>query len=142
MNQGLEQAFRAAIYRVLLPGGDLLLKVDAPSPALATVLNVHGAASMAVLTAFNPQGQLRDKQLNCQAQQQMRRNLIEAGFQVLPGRNEDPTGQWPMEESFLVLGIPLSSAHLFAEHYDQAAFLWADATDATPRMYRPTPPDA
>jgi hypothetical protein len=142
MNQGLEQAFRAAIYRFPSHAAELLLQVDKSNPALGTLLLQHSATCVAVLTAFNPHGQLQDDELNRLAQEQMRRDLTDAGYQILPGQNEDAYGQWPIEESFLVLGIPLDSAHLLAEHYDQAAFLWADATDATPRMYRPTPPVA
>jgi hypothetical protein len=55
------------------------------------------------------------------------------GYRLLPGRNEDPCGQWPVEESVLVLGMDLAAARDCAARYGQVAFLWTDAA-ATPQL--------
>lgn len=142
MREDLQAAFRLARYCIDAPGGELVLTVDHPSIELAALLRERGTATAAVITAFNPQGQLRDDTRNCAAQEQLRRELAETGYHCLPGRNEDPAGAWPVEESLLVFGISCASALALAARYNQAAILWAVASDATPRMYCPTPPAA
>lgn len=134
MDNALRAAFRATHYRFDASDGELLLTVDAPSTDLAALLRSHGAASMAALTAFNPQGKVQLPSVNDRAQDLLRRDLAAGGFNFLPGRNEDPTGKWPVEESLLVLGISLADARALAARHDQVAFIWAEAVSATPRL--------
>jgi hypothetical protein len=127
-------AFRAARYYFPSPDGPMLLKVDEPSAALADLLRSRNAAGAAVITAFNPHGRRQDEALNRAAQNQLLCDLRAAGNALLPGRNEDPAGGWPVEESFLVLGIGLPTARKLAARYGQLAFLWIDAANAMPRL--------
>lgn len=127
-------AFRAARYRVPAPEGDLLLAVDHPNPELAALLRNRNAASMAILTAFNPAGVLQHQDLNRAAQARLMRDLQLSGHQFLTGCNEDPKQCWPDEPSLLVLEISLPEARCLAARYGQLAFLWADAQSATPRL--------
>jgi hypothetical protein len=133
MNDAQRAAFRATRYCFNSPDGELSLTVDMPSSALSSLLHGHRAESMAVLTAFNPQGQRRDPSANLDAQEQLRHELGTGGFAFLPGRNEDPAGEW-VEESFLVFGISLAEARNLAVRHEQLAFLWTDAASATPRL--------
>ena len=111
----------------------MLLKVDEPNTALTDLLRSLNAAGAAVITAFNPHGRRQDDALNRAAQKQLLSDLRSAGYALLPGRNEDPAGVWPVEESFLVLGIGLPAARMLAARYGQLAFLWS-AANATPRL--------
>ncbi len=140
MEDSLLAAFRAARYRFDHPDGELLLAVDVPSPALAALLRSRGADCMAVLTAFNPQGRRQDHASNRIAQDLLLQDIQSAGHAFLPGRNEDPAGQWPAEESFLVPGISATAALALAVRYRQLAFLWTDAATATPRLIWTTAP--
>ena len=127
-------AFRRTHYRIDAPGGELLLKVDEPNRKLADLLRNHRATCAANLTACNPQGQLQDDVANRKAQEQLRHELVAAGYFLLTGRNEDPLGLWPVEESFLVLAISRPAARSIAAQCNQLAFLWMDATSSTPRL--------
>jgi hypothetical protein len=141
MDDKLRAAFRATLYRFDSPGGELLLRVDAPNAALARFLSDNHADSMAVLTAFNPQAQQQDIAANCASQDLLRRDLAAVGYSLVTGRHEDPAGRWPVEESFLVLGINLQAARSFAARYGQLAFLWTDASAATPRLVETIAPE-
>ncbi|MEO6081042.1 MAG: DUF3293 domain-containing protein [Steroidobacteraceae bacterium] len=134
MDDARRKAFLAAIYRFDSEDGELLLTVDSPNAALLDLLHSRGTQSAAVITAFNPQGRRQDDTLNRAAQDVLLRDLTTAGHDIFPGRNEDPDGRWPVEASFLVLGISLSAARALAARHNQLAFLWADAVTATPRL--------
>jgi hypothetical protein len=134
LNVAQRAAFRAAKYYFSSPDGQVLVKVDEPNTALADLLRSCNPAGAAVITAFNPHGRRQDDALNRTAQNQLLSDLRTAGHTLLPGRNEDPAGVWPIEESFLVLGIGLPAARMLAARYGQLAFLWADAANATPRL--------
>jgi hypothetical protein len=133
MDEAKRAGFRATLYRFESPEGNLLLRVDVPNAALSELLRARRAGSAAVLTAFNPQANRRARSANLHAQEVLRRNLETGGFTLLPGRNEDPAGEW-VEESFLVPGISLTDARSFAARHDQLAFLWMDVASATPRL--------
>jgi hypothetical protein len=134
MQDALLTAFRAAHYRFDTVEGDLLLMVDLPNRALAALLHDRGADCTAVLTAFNPQGSRQNNAANRQAQDMLLRDIQSGGYAFLPGRNEDPCGEWPVEESFLILGMDIATGQTLAARYGQLAFLWTDATSATPRL--------
>jgi hypothetical protein len=134
MRDAQRAAFRATHYRFDYPDGELLLTVDAPSAILAALLRSNGVETMAVLTAFNPGGNLQAPPINVRAQQLLLDDLAAGGFSLFSGRNEDPSGEWPVEQSFLVLGITLGQARKIAARHNQLAFLWTDAKDATPRL--------
>jgi hypothetical protein len=134
MNEAQRAAFRITDYRVDAPAGELLLKVDQQNAMLADVLRSRGADCAAVITAFNPQARLQEDAENRAAQALLERDLDASGHDLLPGRNEDPTGHWPVEESFLVPGLTQPAARELAARYGQLAFLWIDASNATPRL--------
>jgi hypothetical protein len=110
MDNALGAAFRAALYRFDAPEGELLLQVDEPNAALSRLLQSSDAASMAVLTAFNPQAVRHDDRVNLESQERLRRELAARGFTAVQGRNEDANGEW-LEDSFLVPGISLRDAN-------------------------------
>ncbi|MEO8313918.1 MAG: DUF3293 domain-containing protein [Pseudomonadota bacterium] len=110
-----------------------MLKVNMPCNAVAALLRVRSADCAALITAFNPQGRRQTDAANRAAQELLKRDLDASGLPCLRGRNEDSAGQWP-EDSFLVLGLTLPTAHTLAARYGQLAFLWMDVATATPRL--------
>jgi hypothetical protein len=133
MQPALESAFRRTRYRVWIPDGELVLRVDQHEPALIELLNEAGAHCAALLTAFNPGGRRQAPFRNRQSQQRLREQLRRQGCRMFAGRNEDPRGRWMAEPSFLVPGLPFLRAEELAASYRQAAFLWMEK-DGTPRL--------
>ena len=49
------------------------------------------------------------------------------------GMGEHPSGQWPGEPSFLILGLPLDAAKQLGARHEQNAIVWC-GTDAVPQL--------
>lgn len=133
MHHGLEAAYRAALYRIAAPAGEIRLRVGQYSQELADLLREAGVEEAALLTAFNPGSQAQLSCWNHASQQRLIAELTGGGYRLLHGCNSDPAGQWP-EQSALVLGMPLPAARACAARYQQLAFLWMQAGAATPRL--------
>ena len=55
------------------------------------------------------------------------------GLAYLDGLGQHPSNQWPPEESYLVLGLPLDAAATLCERLEQNAFVWMGA-DCVPQL--------
>ncbi|MET0279833.1 MAG: DUF3293 domain-containing protein [Steroidobacteraceae bacterium] len=128
MDAALEAAFRSTHYHVLAPAGEFVLLVDVHSEPLRQLLHSAGQPHAAVLTAFNPGALRRAAAANCAAQEALRQELVALGCTVVAARNVDPRGEWPVETSVLVPGLPEAQARRLAAHHGQLAYLWC--TDA------------
>jgi hypothetical protein len=67
------------------------------------------------------------------AQAELERLLTRDGFIVWRGRGIDPSGDWPGEDSVLVLGISKDVSIDFGRQYRQNAIVWL-GEDATPEL--------
>lgn len=128
----LAQAYAATTYRIYLPEGALNLRVDQPSPALQSWLADEGVAEFAIITACNPGSQPRRQAENAEAQARLACDLLEAGYECLPAENQ-PDGDWPLEESFFIPGIALDAACAIAEDHGQLAIVYG-GEDFVPRL--------
>jgi hypothetical protein len=137
-DDSLTNAYRAALYQVDLGGGRLELRVDAPCEPLARWLSTHGHRCAALLTAHNPGSQQRDAASNDEAQRQLQDAIRARGLDFHAGRNLDPRGNWPPEQSILVPDLPLADADALARRFGQRAFLWCDGS-GTPRLHETRP---
>lgn len=125
-------AYRATDYRVeTVP--ELVLKIEGHSPGLAALYARWGVASAAFLTAWNPLSQPTSREKNLEQGARLLEDVRDLGLPYLEGRGCDPSGQWPPEESLLVLGLSRPLAMELGERYAQNAVVWADA-DAIPRL--------
>lgn len=138
MTDPLITAYRAALYQVDLPEQRLELRVDAHSEALQRWLSAQGHASAALLTAHNPGSQRRSATQNDSAQRDLQQQIRARELQYFTGRNLDPRGQWPPEESLLVSDLPPEEAHALARQFGQRAFLWCEDS-GTPRLIQTRP---
>jgi hypothetical protein len=136
----LESLYRATDYLVEAPVGAFVLRIDAPSAALAALHARHGVRCSAFLSACNPASELRDAAENAAAHARLLAALRAAGHVGIEGWGRDPTGAWPAERSVLVPGLPLSGALALARRFGQSAFLHAGA-DAVPRLQWTAPRD-
>ncbi len=123
----LAQAYAATTYRIYLPEGALNLRVDQPSPALQSWLADEGVAEFAIITACNPGSQPRRQAENAEAQARLACDLLEAGYACLPAENQ-PDGDWPLEESYFIPGMQREEACAIAEDYGQLAIIHGDGS--------------
>lgn len=128
-----DAAYRATIYRVHAGGSTFDLRVDVASEPLAALMRRHGVATAAYLTACNPRSVRTSDAANRAANEALRAALVAADAFVFDGEAIDPRGAWPVEPSFLALGVALATARELGVRFEQNALLFAD-DDAVPRL--------
>lgn len=126
-------AYRATDYVVRLPDGPVNLRVDVASPELTTYLKQQEVNTAGVITADNPYSAPCTTAENRAAHTALQEHLQTLNLHVLPCDGTDPSGQWPTESGFLVLGIAQAHLHDLAMRFRQNAVLWLEA-DGVPRL--------
>ena len=91
-------AYRATNYRVL-GKNPFVLKIGQPSAPLKGLYDELGCRSAAFLTAWNPFSQPTANDENSRLQALLKIELSGVSVALIPGVGEDPSGQWPGEES-------------------------------------------
>lgn len=126
------EAYLATDYRVW---GEcpLMLRIGRRNAGLATLYGKHAVEAAAVITAWNPRSEPKTKPENAAAQDRLVAERDRKGLAHLLGEGADPTGQWPPEESRLVLGIDLADAATLGKQFEQNGIVWAGA-DAVPTL--------
>jgi hypothetical protein len=129
-DDALLQAYRATCYHVSAPGNALQLRVGQYDAGLAKLLREAWVDSAALITAWNPDSELRDRSVNEAAQRALVQQLSAAGHPCLAGRNvpddKSTDARTWIEDSVLVLEVTLEAAREIAARCGQLAFLWID----------------
>ena len=138
LSDTLLHSYREAIYRVRGPGGDIDLRIDHHSAALAALMAAHSAGTAAFVTACNPYSEIRPPAWNAQADRRLRAavrtlELRTLGLRTLTGVGLDEGGRWPGEQSLLVLGISRAQALSLGRRFRQHAVVWVE-DDARPTL--------
>lgn len=124
IHPALVRAYRLTEYIVNTPLGEFSLRVNRVSDELQSLMKQHDAVTAAFITAYNPYSQPVTTEQNKLAQQDLAAEVKQFGLVTYSGEGKDPSGQWPAEESVLVLGISLAQIEVLARHYGQNGFLW------------------
>jgi putative PIN family toxin of toxin-antitoxin system len=123
----LIDAYENTLYAI---EGGPVLRIGEPSAALEELLEAHGAASAAFVTAANPRGAPRSHAANDAAMAALRAALA---WPFLPGEGRDPQGRWSAEPSLLVLDIAREAAEALGRRFDQNAIVFV-AKGAAPEL--------
>jgi len=129
----LTARYRAALYQVEWRGARFVLRVDAYSAELAACHAAHGVRCSVFVSAWNPRSEQQSAAANDAAHAQLLARLQHEGYRWLTASGQDPAGQWPAEQSLLVLGMPPDAAIRCGRDFNQNAILLAGA-DAVPRL--------
>lgn len=103
------------------------------SAPLAALHRDRGVASSAFITAFNPYSKRCNEAGNIQRQAVLAEELRALDCPFLAGMGKHPSGHWPGEASFLVLGLSQSQARALGERHEQNAIIWIDHS-AVPQL--------
>jgi hypothetical protein len=134
--EDLIMAYRSAHYRAGSGRDAITLRVDEPSEPLSRLFAVSGHRCAAFITACNPFGAQESLEANMRACAALRDRLdsyVARPDQIIEGMGIDPSGEWPAEKSFLVLGLDLDASCILGEEFGQNAIVWVEA-DAVPRL--------
>jgi hypothetical protein len=127
------EAYRKTDYRCGQGPDALVLHIDVRSGALAQLYTSVGHCSGVFITAYSPFGQPGSREANEAAHARLGAELKGLGRPVIEGVGADPTGHWPEERSYFVLGVDLESAKGLGLRYQQNAIVWVGA-DAVPTL--------
>ena len=125
--------YRATTYRLFLPGGNCDLRLDERNETLACWLETAGFDAFAILTAHNPGAVRCDEETNNARQASLECDLLEAGFEPFVGENVADGGDWPVEETCFVPGMPDAMALELAQRYGQNALVCGGG-DGVPKL--------
>jgi len=116
-------AYKATAFRVSGAGGAFTLRHGHHSAEADRLLTQHGAAEWAYVTASNPGSVPMTDDENERRNRELRDHVDSLGLTWLPGEGVPVAGDWPAEESVLVLGMPLTEALELGRRFGQVAVL-------------------
>ncbi len=119
----LEQAYNATEY-VVYDDNPITLKIGHKSSSLMELMQRCSVNCCAFITAFNPYSLNMTETENLQRNEGLRDDLIKLDCTFYGGVGQDPSGNWPPENSFLILGISKTDAESLGRKYEQNAILW------------------
>jgi hypothetical protein len=119
----LEKAYRSTSYLAETPKGKIVMRIGELCPELAELMREHGAKTAAYLTAVNPRSERLSDEENMGRLAELDVVLDRGGFTYFKGRAVADRGDWPVEESRLVLGIKEHHAQYLGYLLDQRAIL-------------------
>ena len=129
----LIRSFLRTTYRVNAgPAGAIDIRVGCASPALDDLLARHGAACWALITAWNPMSRPLPHEEN-RARAALLAAELRGRYVLFDGTGIGDAGDWPPEESLLVLGIGEADAVAIALRYRQRAIV-AGEPGGEPRL--------
>jgi hypothetical protein len=126
------QAYRTTHF-VVKGANPFVLRIGVKSGPLLSLYGETLSDRCAYLTACNPYSELLSDSANAERQERLERDLETQGWKFFPGSGEHPSGDWPGEPSFLVLGMSREEAKTFGARYEQNAIVWCGA-DAVPEL--------
>lgn len=129
----LEAAYRATTYRAYLPGGHADLRIGQANPTLIDWLERAGCQEFAIITAYNPGGEMRSAALNAERQSQLECDLLEGNYEPYAGENVPDSTDGPVEESCFIPDISCDDACALAEDFGQNAIVCGGA-DGIPQL--------
>ena len=118
-------AYRATNYCVDLPQGRVLLRIGERAPALDAILGAHGKKQWAFVTAHNP-GSRPDPPGNADRHAELLSWVQARGLPWFAARSVADEGDWPVEESVLIVGLAHEEARSLGRRFGQVAIVVGD----------------
>jgi hypothetical protein len=132
LSLSLITAYRETEYRVT-SAQPFVLRIDEPCAELLALYEASKLDCTAFITACNPFSQALSVAQNTERQAELAEELRQRSLTFLEGIGEHPSGDWPGEPSYLVLGMSLKAAKSLGLRYEQNAIVWCGA-DGVPRL--------
>lgn len=129
----LDAAYRATRYIGESAQGDIVIRIDWPTPELDQLLVTQNCTTWAFISACNPGSQLLPDHENANRHTQLLAAVKTLGLLSLLGYGVPDHPGWQPEISLLILGIPLEQALKLAANFGQNAII-AGATGLPARL--------
>ena len=115
--------YRRAFYRANVRGEEIEIRVGKRTPALDGLLAREGKRRWVFVTACNPGASRLGAAENRIRMNALKSSLRSGRFLFFEGRSGSDAGDWPEEESFLVVGIRGRDAERLRRRFDQDAIV-------------------
>ena len=104
----------------------IILLIGKSNAELDTFMRTNGYEEAIYITAWNPFSQVLTVSENTSRNQELLKDVAKEAlpFHIEKGVGKDSSGDWPGEESFLLLGFGKDFGHQLALKYEQNAFVY------------------
>jgi len=130
LDPNLLDAYHHTDYFINLGSQWLCLRINEYYPALDPLLREYRCNAAALLSADNPRSLLLNDEQNRQRRQQLDAELQQRQLTWFDGFNRAQRGDWPDEDSRLVLGVCRADAEALARQFEQHGFLFLEPQQA------------
>lgn len=100
---------------------------------LLNLYKLYNVNSCAFITAYNPYSEITSDSQNVQRNQVLFNELKSKELFFLNGEGKHPSGNWPGEASYLILGISVDESKELGSKYEQNAIIWC-GQDVIPQL--------
>ena len=111
----------------------LILHVDEYSTGLNKLYETHKTNTCTFITAYNPYSQVLKESVNIARNKDLAAELDDKALKYLLAEGIHHSGDWPVEASYLVLGLSLKESCELGKKYEQNAIVWCDS-DCLPKL--------
>lgn len=122
----LEQAYLATFYHFFSPAGGLTIRVGQLHPNVDQLLAEYDCHSWAYVTAHNPGSVRLPEEENRRRQLDLEEEVTRRGWKFYQGEGVGAQGNWPPEQSVLIVGIGKEEAVKLARRHGQAALVYGE----------------
>ena len=133
MKKSLHDAYLNTDYHVDAPDAPFILNIGCYSPELDQLHHKAGVNCSLYITAWNPYSEQQTDEKNNANQQLLISEISGVGLDMILGRGVAHRGDWPPEESVLVLGCDESSSIALGRKYLQHAVVFS-GKNAIPQL--------
>lgn len=118
------EAYRSTRYDVIDGDNTISLRIGELNIPLSNLCRRFNVQSSVFVTAWNPFGKFLTDEENEQANNELRKQLIDQGLNFLEGAGIGTDTDWPPELSLLVLGVSENQATELCRLYSQNAVVF------------------
>jgi Protein of unknown function (DUF3293) len=120
----LIQAYKDAYYCVFMKEKRFDLRIGEKSEFLQSLCMESGSKSALFITAYNPEGIAHPSDENIKFQRELGDIAANIADLIFEGEGGDPSGIWPPEQSYLIIGVDRSTSIELGKRFRQNAILW------------------
>jgi len=120
-------------YQVGAGSEMLILHINQYSDSLSRLLTANQKCYATIISAYNPFSKTQNNARNLAANTKLSQVLKRYSDSVIESMNTDPSGIWPAEKSFCVLGLNLEISKFLGQKFNQNAIVWANS-NAIPQL--------
>ena len=131
--QDLITAYTKTSFIVIQQDIQFVIRINEYSAKLNELHHRHGATSSVFITACNPYSELYTDEQNALRQNNLEHDLKSIECVIIPGLGQDSDKEWPVEPSFLAIGLSEKDAQRLGNKHNQNAVVFSEE-DAIPRL--------